>query len=245
MGFIADTLKAEHDKYILLNDIVLFVQSLDTETPSLADTAKYLLRKYEEHRLDIPFEYVDENPFEKDMTERFVPTKTKDGKPFFHFLRFVATYDCFDYGCSDDNPNWTEYNDYQNIYLGKEAVNAFLKESGLPELNQPTPIQSKPDTAAARAKIDELKAEIERLKDKNQQLEAENQNLTGIKKQIDDRTALLNIVYALKVTLTDKGTFNNQAAVIDYLSNEFSSYGLSESNLRAKFAEANQTKKSN
>ena len=56
MGFIASEINKEHDKYILLEDIVLLVQELDGDNPSLSDTAKFLLQKYEEHYIDdIPF----------------------------------------------------------------------------------------------------------------------------------------------------------------------------------------------
>ena len=52
MGFIASEINKEHDKYILLEDIVLLVQELDGDNPSLSDTAKFLLQKYEEHYID-------------------------------------------------------------------------------------------------------------------------------------------------------------------------------------------------
>lgn len=64
-------------------------------------------------------------------------------------------------------------------------------------------------------------------------------------KQTDDRKSLLNIISALRDTLTDKGIYKNQAEIIEYLANEAEGYGLSEANLRAKFAEANKLKKSN
>ena len=64
-------------------------------------------------------------------------------------------------------------------------------------------------------------------------------------KSVDDRTSLLNIISALKNTLLDKQVFANQNEIIEYLSNEFDDRGLSESNLKAKFAEANSHKKSN
>ena len=64
-------------------------------------------------------------------------------------------------------------------------------------------------------------------------------------KQTDDRKSLLNIISALRDTLTDKGIYKNQAEIIEYLANEVEGYGLSEANLRAKFAEANKLKKSN
>lgn len=61
----------------------------------------------------------------------------------------------------------------------------------------------------------------------------------------NDRESLLNIISALRDMLTDKGIYKNQAEIIEYLANEAEGYGLSEANLRAKFAEANKLKKSN
>ena len=58
--------------------------------------------------------------------------------------------------------------------------------------------------------------------------------------QINDRTTFLNLIYVMKETLIDKGIFPNQAAVIEYIVNEFDEPGLSESNLKAKVAEANR-----
>lgn len=64
-------------------------------------------------------------------------------------------------------------------------------------------------------------------------------------KEVNDKKSLLNIISALKDTLIDKGVYKNQAGIIEYLTNEAEGYGLSEANLKAKFAEANKLKKSN
>ncbi len=64
-------------------------------------------------------------------------------------------------------------------------------------------------------------------------------------KEVNDKKSLLNIISALKDTLIDKGIYTNQAGIIEYLANEAEGYGLSEANLKAKFAEANKLKKSN
>lgn len=64
-------------------------------------------------------------------------------------------------------------------------------------------------------------------------------------RHVDDRKALLNIISALKTTLIDKQVFSNQAEIIEYLANEFDTRGLSESNLKAKFADVNKQEKSN
>lgn len=72
------------------------------------------------------------------------------------------------------------------------------------------------------------------------------EKITGEKaKQADDRKTLRNIISALKTTLIDKQVFSNQAEIIEYLANEFNLHGLSESNLKTKFAEVNKQVKSN
>ena len=52
MGFIESENSKDDDKYILMEDIVLLVQSLDSDKPSLKDTAKFLLRKYVKNYID-------------------------------------------------------------------------------------------------------------------------------------------------------------------------------------------------
>ncbi|WP_296116661.1 hypothetical protein [uncultured Neisseria sp.] len=64
-------------------------------------------------------------------------------------------------------------------------------------------------------------------------------------KEINDKKSLLNIISGLKELIIDKGVKKNQAEIIDYLINETEGYGISEANLKAKFAEANKLKKSN
>lgn len=88
-----------------------------------------------------------------------------------------------------------------------------------------------------RAEIDRLKTEVNGLN--NRILESQQA------KEPNDRESLLNIMAALKDTLIDKRIYKNQAEIIDYLANESETYGLSEANLKAKFAEANKLKKSN
>ena len=126
MGFIASEINKENDKYILLEDIVLLVQELDGDKPSLSDTAKFLLRKYEEYCIeDIPFSCVDDSCFTKNISGKYKKINYK--RPLLHFLEFVALYNCFDCGRSEDNPNWISQNEYLNIYLTKRAVASFLK----------------------------------------------------------------------------------------------------------------------
>ena len=61
MGFIVSEINKWHDKYVSMEDILLAVQKMDSDEPSLQDTAKFLLRKYEETQInDIPFGGVDE-----------------------------------------------------------------------------------------------------------------------------------------------------------------------------------------
>lgn len=88
----------------------------------------------------------------------------------------------------------------------------------------------------------EQKAKIEQLSNEIQNLNAE---INLLKQQPDDRKTLFNIIAALKQTLIDKGVFENQAALITFLNEECEGYGLSDSNLRNKFAEINRQQKSN
>jgi len=128
MGFIESENSKDDDKYILMEDIVLLVQSLDSDKPSLKETAKFLLRKYVKNYIDdIPFRYVDEICFIRTITGLYEQANFK--RPLLCFLEFVANYDCFDDGISEDNPNWIANNQYSHIYLEKRAVVDFLQNT--------------------------------------------------------------------------------------------------------------------
>ena len=72
-------------------------------------------------------------------------------------------------------------------------------------------------------------------------------NFTKIKNQPNNKevfgkseTSYLNIIQALKDELIDNTKFRNQSDLINYLSEKYTGYqGLTESNLRDKFARAN------
>ncbi|MGN6985351.1 hypothetical protein ACTHSL_10290 [Neisseria sp. P0008.S010] len=128
MGFIASEINKEHDKYILLEDIVLLVQELDGDNPSLSDTAKFLLQKYEQRYgtyEDIPLGYVDDKCFINEVSGVYKQVSYK--RPLFHFLKFVALYNCFDSGISENDPDFIVNNEYSDIYLKKNTVVSFLK----------------------------------------------------------------------------------------------------------------------
>lgn len=125
MGFIKSENSKDDDKYILMEDIVLLVQSLDSDKPSLKETARFLLRKYVKNYIDdIPFGYVDEICFIRTITGLYEQANFK--RPLLCFLEFVANYDCFDDGISEDNPNWIANNQYSHIYLEKKSRSRFL-----------------------------------------------------------------------------------------------------------------------
>ena len=64
--------------------------------------------------------------FTKTLSGRY--EKANHERPLFHFLEFVALYNSFGDGWSEDNPNWTSQNQYLNIYLTKRDVAFFLKD---------------------------------------------------------------------------------------------------------------------
>lgn len=82
----------------------------------------------------------------------------------------------------------------------------------------------------------EQKSEIERLKAENEKLQSD--------RPIDDRTTLLSIIYEMAQAFYENTRLGNQNAIITHLT-EKERQGLSESNLKAKFAEANRLNKSN
>lgn len=126
MGFIKQELEKDIGKFISFEDIILFVQSMDSDKPSFSDTAKFLLRYYKE-QMQIDFDdCIDEFSYRIDNTTGYFIRQDTD-RPFFHFLEFVAIYDDFECGRTDDNPNWIEYNQYQGYYLNIQDVEVFLK----------------------------------------------------------------------------------------------------------------------
>lgn len=133
MGFIASEINKWHDKYVSMEDILLAVQKMDSDEPSLQDTAKFLLRKYEETQInDIPFGGVDEVCFTQTLSGGYV--RARCHKPLFNFLTYVAYHgylnsdyiDLFD----------IDENHYAQYFLEKETVTAFLQyECGLKDFH--------------------------------------------------------------------------------------------------------------
>ncbi|HDR1883157.1 TPA: hypothetical protein R4341_001154 [Pasteurella multocida] len=70
------------------------------------------------------------------------------------------------------------------------------------------------------------------------EMEEKNRDVSG-----KSLTSYLNIIQALKDELIEKGKFENQTEIIELLSCKYQGYiGLTESNLRDKFAKANNIK---
>ncbi|HED4484130.1 TPA: hypothetical protein R4352_001883, partial [Pasteurella multocida] len=87
---------------------------------------------------------------------------------------------------------------------------------------------------------------IKNLSDvENSDLEPLNNNKKSVGKTVSGKseTSYLNIIQALKDELIKIGEFKNQTELIRYLSERYAGYqGLTESNLRDKFAKANLIK---
>ena len=119
MGFIQAELDKDKQKFISLEQIVLYVQSLDSNKSSLADTAKFLLRRYNN---DIPFIYVDDEIFCQDIADNYIKVNKNQG--FKHFLEFVVTFNDFEYGITETG--YHAYNQFTNLFLSIKAVRDFL-----------------------------------------------------------------------------------------------------------------------
>ena len=119
MGFIQAELDKDKHKFISLEQIVLYVQSLDSNKSSLADTAKFLLRRYNN---DIPFIYVDDEIFCQDIADNYI--KVNENQGFKHFLEFVVTFNDFEYGITETG--YHAYNQFTNLFLPIKAVRDFL-----------------------------------------------------------------------------------------------------------------------
>lgn len=120
MGFIKAKLEKDKYNYISLENIVLYVQSLDDEKPSLSDTAKFLLRCALID--DTPFVDIDINTYRLNITDEYI--KEENTRPFIPFLEFTIQYDDFKIG-RDGNLN--QYNQWINYYLPVRNVVGFLK----------------------------------------------------------------------------------------------------------------------
>jgi|GEM_PF-3660360 hypothetical protein len=216
MGFISSEINKEHDKYILLGDIIRLVRILEGGTCSLREIATFLLKKYEDNCFDDNcFDYVDKLAFRM-RAGRYMPID--ETRYLYKFLCLVFRYDRLDYFDSVKEPLIAkEYQKYRYICLEKAKVVNFLQNiCVLPCL----PVGADKTSRVSQAKI--------------------KREVPDSFEQINDRTTFLNLIYVMKETLIDKGIFPNQAAVIEYIVNEFDEPGLSESNLKAKFAEANR-----
>lgn len=97
-----------------------------------------------------------------------------------------------------------------------------------------------------------VESKQEELQNLKEQLNSKNGEIANIYKQMESQskeisgkseTAYLNIIQALKDELLSEGKFKNQAELISFLAEKYTGYtGLTESNLRDKFAKANQIK---
>ncbi|WGE65910.1 hypothetical protein NYR76_02825 [Actinobacillus equuli subsp. equuli] len=84
------------------------------------------------------------------------------------------------------------------------------------------------------------------IKEQHSEMLAKIKPLDQIEKEINGKseTSYLNIIGALLDTILECGKFENQAALISYLEKQYQGYtGLSERNLKGKFAKANQSLK--
>ncbi|MDO4431396.1 MAG: hypothetical protein Q4B95_08965 [Lonepinella koalarum] len=164
-------------------------------------------------------EYYKQNTIDK------VPFKTSydDLKSYFEYLLFL------------DN----EHN-YRNFFITPSAYEAACEQKSYDYLNI--------EYLFIREQIEELiNAKIPYI---NELSEIENVELIPIHKNIDNKeinqkseTSYLNIIQALKDELLATGNHKNQSELIEFLSGKYQGYtGLTESNLRDKFAKANQIK---
>lgn len=133
-------LSKEQKNYILMDDVVCYVQAIATDEPSLSETAKFLLQKYDDAFFDDPSKLPDDNIYQMSISGAYVSAfDYKSSMSFRKFLEFVARYDCFDGGVSEDNPNWIQYNQYIGLYLKKSDLVLFLEKfcglSDLPDIN--------------------------------------------------------------------------------------------------------------
>lgn len=130
MGFITDKFRNEKYKYISLGNIILYVQSLDEDKPSLAETALFILKKYE-----TSYSFIFDNIYSlyhlNSLNEYRIGYFEYQGleKPFYYLLNFVAENDDF------ENVKYINYGHYTNIhktaFMDIEAANMFLYECGL------------------------------------------------------------------------------------------------------------------
>lgn len=181
MVCIKKELAKNRDKYISLENIVLYVQSVLRNKPSLAETAKFLLRCY-----DASATGVDDKVFRLDIVvDDYI--QVDEDLAFCKFLVFVITFDNFEYGTTESGFN--DYNRLTNLFLPIDAVNRFLSwNCGLIPSNDLSAFIHKLDTESQMqndennnvgtpsiqtttpnqqnqtAKITELQAEITRLK---------------------------------------------------------------------------------
>lgn len=187
MVFIKKELAKNRYKYISLENIVLYAQSVAQDKPSLAETAKFLLRCYADADADdFPlFSKVDDKVFRQNITDNYI--QVDENQVFYDFLTFVATFDNFEYGTTESGLK--SFNSFTNYFLPIDAVNRFLSQNcGLKSLNDlpafirklgtksqmqnnennnvgtPSIQTTAPNQQNQTAKIAELQAEITRLK---------------------------------------------------------------------------------
>lgn len=141
MGFIKDTLQQDDDKYISFKNLILYVQSLDKDKPSLSDTAMFLLNKYKNSNTD----EIENEIFQREYTGKYekklwdIPNHISK-KFFYNFLHFVIGHNNFEYKQDDRIRFWVTdgcleiplgysravYDKYMESYVSIAVANSFL-----------------------------------------------------------------------------------------------------------------------
>lgn len=247
MGIIQEVKTVINNQYIHVEDAIKYLAKI--EEVSYEDVAQFLLknkffelcagRSYTKSQYTGNFSCIDEE-YDEDArcVEPFIDYESGSiySPRTEEFLKYVASNNKL------LKTDWltglqTSFNLYWEIDSFKRVIIEIYSKYGAGECVTERLNNIQGVVAIIHQEEDRIRQT--QLQMRIKQLEAQE------KKEPNDRESLLNIIYALKGMVIDKGIYKNQAEIIDYLANEAEGYGLSEASLKAKFAEANKLKKSN
>ena len=222
MGFVKAALDKDKYNFISLKQIVLYVQSLDSDKPSLADTAKFLLRCYDTN--DAPLTHVDSKIYHQNITNNYI--EVDENRAFCNFLEFVAAFN--DFECGTTESSYYQFKQLTNLFLPIHAVQDFLiieceleqphdLVGFIAKLDKPTTItthesnnfgtpsiqMTAPNPQNHAAKIAELQAEITHLKSKLAETKGNQEKQNSQARRAENKQAEIIAALAVMYTKTD------------------------------------------
>lgn len=236
-GVIRGAMEQREMEYISFPDLVAFLKSINKDDVDDSTIGDFLLFKLNNYN---PFEYGENADtltiyHTYDLSNITISLEAiYDSEPFFKFAHSLCNG-------SFDLQQWYCF------FLSRSFI---FNELGIDEPELTKQSETYQEQSNLKKDTPDIEKTIDALNAENAKLKAEIKSLNNKLKVFDDpsttsflegksKKAHLNIIYALLTELLESDQFRNQEELILHLAKQYLGYtGLSESNIRGKFAEA-------